>query len=249
MTRVLLLGGTAEATLIARALADARIGGMFSYAGRTTTPAAQPLQTRIGGFGGAKGLADTIRREGFSHVIDATHPFARQISRNSIAACAETQTPLVAFERVPWSAEPDDDWQHVSDVEAAVAALPVAPSRVFLAIGKQHLAPFAARPQHFYLLRLVDPPENPLPLRAAAIVIARGPFTAESDIALLRLHRITHVVAKNAGGEGARAKLSAARALGARVILIKRPPLPERHVVRSVAEVMLWLGQTARLGV
>lgn len=249
MTRVLLLGGTAEASLIARALAGAGVAAIFSYAGRTTTPVAQPLPTRVGGFGGVEGLADTIRRERFTHVIDATHPFAVQMSRNSIAACTETQTPLVAFERAPWIAGPDDDWRHVSDVEAAVAALPKAPSRVFLAIGKQQLASFAARPQHFYLLRLVDPPENPLPLRLAETVLARGPFTAESDLALLRVHRITHVVARNAGGEGARAKLSAARALGVPVILIERPPLPERQVVRSVDEVMRWLGHTARLGV
>jgi precorrin-6A/cobalt-precorrin-6A reductase len=247
--RVLLLGGTTEASQIGRELAAAGLAGVYSYAGRTATPVAQPLPTRVGGFGGVDGLADYVRQEHITHVIDATHPFASQISRNAVEACARTNTPLIAFLREPWQAGPGDKWQHVETVEDAAAALPDHSARIFLAIGRQHLNPFAAQRQHFYLLRLVDAPDMALPLPNAEIVLARGPFTVDGDLALLRDHRITHVVARNAGGEGAKAKLDAARALGLPVIMIDRPSLPERRTAQNVDEIMRWLTQSACLGV
>jgi precorrin-6A/cobalt-precorrin-6A reductase len=249
MMRVLVLGGTTEASQIARALSGAGIAGVFSYAGRTAAPMAQPLPTRVGGFGGVSGLADYVLNERISHVVDATHPFAAQMSGNAVSACRQTSTPLVAFERPQWEPGPGDDWRNVPDADAAVAALPDDPARIFLAIGKQNLAAFAAKPQHFYLLRIVDAPQAPLPLPNAEMVLARGPFTADADLALLEDRRITHVVAKNAGGTGARAKLDAARMLGLPVIVIDRPPLLDRTVVQSIDCIMSWLGHSARLGV
>mgnify|MGYP005852974253 CR=1 FL=1 len=222
---------------------------VFSYAGRTQAPLAQPLPMRIGGFGGVAGLVDYLRGEGITHLVDATHPFATGMSRNAIAAAREAGVPLIAFERPPWTAGPGDDWRAVADIDAAVAALPDEPARVFLAIGKQNLAPFATRPQHHYLLRLVDPPEGPLPLPDAEAVIARGPFREEEDLRLLRDHRIGWIVAKNAGGAGAEAKIMAARRLGLPVVMIGRPKLPDRQVVGSVAAVMRWLSHPERLGV
>ncbi|AOZ68304.1 cobalt-precorrin-6A reductase [Rhodobacter xanthinilyticus] len=241
MTRLLLLGGTTEASRLAAEIAKTRLAAIFSYAGRTETPRAQPLPMRVGGFGGVAGLVDYITREQITHVIDATHPFAAQMSTHAIEACARTGTALLALERAPWVAGPGDIWTHVPSLAAAVAALPQAPARVFLAIGKQHVAAFDAAPQHHYLLRLVDPPEGPLGLPDAEAVIARGPFDAAGDEALLKAHRITHIVAKNAGGAGAEAKLIAARALGLPVILVDRPALGPRARAESVAEAMAWL--------
>ena len=235
------MGGTTEASALARHLAKAGFDAVFSYAGRTEAPVAQPLPTRVGGFGGVAGLRDYLTREGITHVIDATHPFAAQMSAHAIAACAGLNLPLCSHERAPWAAQPGDRWTHVQSLEAAVAALPQAPARVFLAIGKQHLAEFATAPQHHYLLRLVDPPQAALPLPDTAVVIARGPFTTEGDSDLLRAHAITHVVAKNAGGRGAEAKLIAARSLGLPVILIDRPALPPRVVFDTLEGVMGWL--------
>lgn len=226
---------------MARALAAAGLDAVYSYAGRTGAPVAQPVPVRVGGFGGAEGLAVYLRTERITHVIDATHPFAAQISANASAACAATGTPLCALERPAWAPGPGDRWQGVPDMAAAVAALPEAPARVFLAIGRQTIAPFAARPQHHYLLRLVDPPEGPLPLPRATAIIARGPFDVAGDTALLRDHAITHIVAKNAGGAGAEAKLTAARALALPVILIDRPALPPRLTLGRAEEVMDWL--------
>jgi precorrin-6A/cobalt-precorrin-6A reductase len=246
--RVLLLGGTSEASQLALALAEAGVDAVFSYAGRTDAPLPQPLPLRIGGFGGVEGLAGWLRTEGITHVVDATHPFAAGISKNAVAAAAQAGLPLIALERPPWQAQAGDDWTHVADYAAAAAALPQAPARVFLAIGRQNLAAFASRPQHQYLLRLVDPPVN-LPLTGADVVLARGPFTLDSDLALMRRHQITHLVAKNAGGSGAEAKLLAARALRLPVILIDRPALPLRQVVATVAEVMDFLHAGTARGV
>lgn len=220
---------------------------VYSYGGRTRAPADQPLPTRIGGFGGLSGLADYIRREGITHVIDATHPFAAEMSRNAVAACAETGTPLIALERTPWAKTPGDNWIEVGDVDAAVAALPELPANVFLAIGRQHIAPFGNKPQHAYTLRFVDPPEAPLPF-PADVIVSRGPFTLDGELEMLRIRCIAWIVARNSGGDGARAKIDAARTLGLPVIMIVRPELPERQRVESVAEIMQWLGHRTCLG-
>ncbi|KRP89009.1 cobalt-precorrin-6X reductase [Bradyrhizobium yuanmingense] len=247
MMRALILGGTADASLLAAEIARAGIDSVYSYGGRTRAPADQPLPTRIGGFGGVSGLADYIRREGITHVIDATHPFAAEMSRNAVEACAETGTPLIALERAPWTKAPGDAWIETRDVNAAVAALPDAPANVFLAIGRQHIAPFATKPQHAYTLRFVDPPEAALPF-AADVIVSRGPFTLEGELEMLRVRGIACIVARNSGGDGARAKIDAARMLGLPVIMISRPQLPERPRVESVTDVMQWLGHSARLG-
>jgi precorrin-6A/cobalt-precorrin-6A reductase len=247
MTRVLLLGGTTEASTLAKALAERGIAGVFSYAGRTEAPLAQPLPQRVGGFGGVDGLVAYLRAEAITHLIDATHPFAAQMSAHAVQAAQLVGVPLIALQRQPWTPGPGDRWLAVPDLAAAVQALPESPARVFLAIGRQTLDAFAARPQHHYLLRLVDAPES-LPLPDARAIVSRGPFTLEGDLALLQAHRITHIVAKNAGGTGARAKLDAARALHLPVILIDRPAVPDRPVVETVAEVLRWL-HPANLGV
>lgn len=245
--RALILGGIADASLLAAEIARAGIDAVYSYGGRTRAPADQPLPTRIGGFGGVSGLADYVRREGITHVIDATHPFAAEMSRNAVEACSETGTPLIALERAPWAEASGDRWIEVGDVNAAVAALPEAPARVFLAIGRQHIAPFVTKPQHAYTLRFVDPPETTLPF-AADVMVSRGPFTLDSELEMLRTRGIAWIVARNSGGDGARAKIDAACMLGLPVIMISRPRLPERLRVESVTEVMQWLGHRTCLG-
>ena len=246
--RALLLGGTGDANTLAEALARARIDAIYSYAGRTQIPLLHALSMRTGGFGGAAGLADFIKQGGITHVIDATHPFAAEMSRHAIEACTTTSTPLIALERAPWTRMPGDNWIKVENIGAAVAALPDAPAHIFLAIGRQHIAPFAAKAQHAYLLRFVDAPEGALPLPAAEVIVSRGPFMLAGDRELMRSRNIDILVARNSGGNGARAKIDAARELGLPVIMIARPALPERPRVESVEGVMAWLGHDARLG-
>jgi precorrin-6A/cobalt-precorrin-6A reductase len=244
--RALILGGTGDANQLADALIRAKIDAVYSYAGRTKIPLPHALPTRIGGFGGAEGLADFITAEKITHVIDATHPFAAEMSRHAVTACAAAKVPLIALERAPWARMAGDTWIEVADIDAAVAALPATPSRIFLAIGRQHIAPFAAKPEHAYTLRSVDAPDSALP--NADVIVARGPFTLEAELELMRSRGIEWIVARNSGGTGARAKIDAARALSLPVIMIARPELPERPRVESVEEVMAWLGHDARLG-
>lgn len=234
---------------MARALADASLNATFSYAGRTAAPVPQPLPLRVGGFGGIEGLQTYLTETKTTHVIDATHPFAAQMSRNAHAASQALNLPLIRFERPAWQQQPGDIWQTVTNIEDAPGALPDTPTNVFLAIGKQSLDLFTSQPQHHYLLRLVDPPDAPIPLPHHTITLARGPYDVARDTALLQEHNITHIVSKNAGGTGAAAKITAARTLGIKVILVDRPALPETRIASSTGDVMHWLSHSADRGV
>lgn len=220
---VLILGGTREAAAMARALVDAHPDWrvITALAGRTAEPAPVAGETRIGGFGGVAGLADFLRRQRVTRLIDATHPYARQISANARAAAALTGVPLDVSIRPPWSRQAGDDWRDVASEADAAAAIPPA-ARVFLALGRQHLAPFAKRDDVVFLVRMVDPPAAPLPLADHTIVTGK-PAPASDEERLLRAHAITHIVCRNSGGVGAYGKIEAARALGIPVIMIARP--------------------------
>ena len=247
--RVLLLGGTTEASQMARVFVDAGTDAVYSYAGRTKSPVSQPLPTRVGGFGGVTGLVQYLSDAKITHVVDATHPFAAGMSTNAFDACRNKDVPLIRLERAPWVAQTGDSWTCVKQIEDIPAALPDVPARVFLAIGKQQIGLFAAKPQHHYILRLVDAPDAALPLPNTTVVLARGPFTIQGDVALMQANAITHVVAKNAGGTAARAKLDAARALGLPMIMANRPSLPGDNIVKNTTDVMTWLHHDADRGV
>lgn len=238
-----------EASALARKVAEAGIPATMSFAGRVAQLKPQPLPVRVGGFGGAEGLASFIRLNAITRVIDATHPFAAQMSRNTVTACEDTGVPLAALTRAPWAMQSGDRWTRVDSIESAVKALSVPARRVFLAVGRMHLAEFTDNPQHFYLLRLVDQPDAPLGFPDAEAIIARGPFGFDDDLALLKQQRIELIVSKNAGGSGARAKIDAARALGIEVLMIDRPSLPERLELHSVDDAMSWLAHATDLGV
>jgi precorrin-6A/cobalt-precorrin-6A reductase len=240
--RILILGGTAEARQLAAALADRLAFAVtLSLAGRTAQPLPQPVPVRRGGFGGPEGLASYLRDEGIDIVIDATHPYAAVIAANAAKAADAASVKLLAMRRPPWPKVEGDDWTEVDNVEAAVAALGVAPRRVFVTLGRNELQPFAAAPQHHYLIRSVDPVAPPLGVPHATYLTARGPFTAAGDRALLEQHRIETIIAKNSGGGTTYGKIEAARALGLPVVMLKRPVLPDVPSVETVDEVLAWL--------
>jgi precorrin-6A/cobalt-precorrin-6A reductase len=152
--------------------------------------------------------------------------------------------PLVTLTRPPWTPVTGDDWIRVPDIAGAVAALDRPRTRVMLAVGRMHLADFAPNPQHDYVLRLVDPPDDPLPLPEAEVVVDRGPFTESSHRALMLRHGTQLVVSKNSGGSGAYAKIAAARALGLPVVMIDRPETPARAEVHDVGAALDWIAHT-----
>jgi precorrin-6A/cobalt-precorrin-6A reductase len=242
MPRILILGGTSEARALARALATrAHHFVTLSLAGRTKEPAPQGVPVRVGGFGGAAGLADYLQRESIGVLVDATHPYAAHISMNAARAAEETNIPLLALRRPAWSRISGDDWTEVDGMESAVQALGAAPRRVFLALGRKELAPFLAAPQHHYLIRSVDPPAAPLALPHARYITQRGPFVESEERTLLTQHAIEIIVARNSGGEAAYGKIAAARALGLPVIMLRRPALPTVSAVATVQEALTFL--------
>jgi precorrin-6A/cobalt-precorrin-6A reductase len=240
--KILLLGGTSEAVIAARHLATMQgIAATLSLAGRTNKAAPSPLPVRIGGFGGIAGLIDYLMRETIDVVLDATHPFAPQISGNAIAACAEANVPLLAIERRPWKSIAGDDWRKHRDVEAAIAALPDAPLSVFSALGRSAIPKLIAKPQHRYVIRVVDPIELPRELTHATVITARGPFRTDDDIALFSEHRVAAVLAKNSGGDAAYSKIEAARRLHLPVYIVARPAIAERQSVATISEALAWI--------
>ena len=214
---------------------------VLSLAGRTMSPIPQPVPVRSGGFGGAAGLADYLTERGIDAMIDATHPYAHAMSENASVAANRFSVPFIALRRPPWLAIGGDRWTEAADVGEAVDMLGNRPRRVFVALGRSALAPFTVAPQHFYLIRSVDPVDPPLPLPQAAYVTARGPFSEAGDRALLIDHAIDIVVAKNSGGAASYGKIAAARALGIAVIMLRRPPAPDAPTVETIDEVIAWL--------
>lgn len=245
--RILLLGGTTEASALAECLSrDARITATLSLAGRTANPAAATLPVRVGGFGGAGGLADFLRHEEIDLLVDATHPFAARISTNAVAASAASGVPLIAVERPPWTRVPGDDWIEYDSIPDAVAALPDEPQSVFSALGRQAVDALRIAPRHRYLIRVVDPLQLPGDLAHATLITARGPFRTDDDAKLFEDHNIRYVLAKNAGGSAAYAKIEAARKLGIRVHMVRRPAIPPRTTVPSVDDALAWIADSHR---
>ena len=241
--RVLILGGTTEASLLVRRLADdhRNLDVILSFAGRTVAPQYASKQVRIGGFGGAEGLASYLRHELIDIMIDATHPFAARMRWNAAAACSDAGIPRLRLERGPWQQHAGDIWHIVPDIDQASAALAWS-QRIFLTIGRQELAAFEGYANKWFLVRAIEPPDLD-PSLPGELLLARGPFSIEGELDLLTTRRIDTIVSKNSGGNATEAKLIAARHLGIKVVMVERPPNPPGPLVRSVAATLDWLGQ------
>jgi precorrin-6A/cobalt-precorrin-6A reductase len=238
--RILILGGTGEARELAAELVAAGIDVISSLAGRVQQPRLPDGPVRIGGFGGAAGLAEFLRAEGVTHVVDATHPFAGTITANAAQAARQAGVPLLVLRRPGWDADPS--WDMVPDIQAAAAAVRAWPGEdVFLTTGRRDLAAFSSDDKHRFLVRTVDPPAGRVPPRMT-LILDRGPYTVDGEAKLMRDHDIGLLVTKNSGGPMTAAKLRAARDLGVRVVMVRRPPLPPGSiVVATVPEAVRWV--------
>ncbi|MFF8610557.1 cobalt-precorrin-6A reductase [Streptomyces sp. NPDC015346] len=233
---VLILGGTTEARALAGLLEahGSELRVTSSLAGRVAQPRLPVGEVRIGGFGGAEGLADWLRAHRVDAVIDATHPFAERISFNAARAAATAHVPLLALRRPGWVPVDGDDWHDVGSLEEAARALDGLGQRVFLTTGRMGLAAFADCPQWF-LVRSVDAPDTPMPPRTE-VLLDRGPFTLDGERELLRRHRIDVLITKDSGGAATAPKLTAAREAGVPVVVVRRPPAPEGVPVAATPE-------------
>jgi precorrin-6A/cobalt-precorrin-6A reductase len=241
--KLLLLGGTTEASALASWLqANSEFDSLLSFAGTTRTPRPPPIAYRVGGFGGAAGLAAFLRAGGFTIVIDATHPFAAKMKRNAAEAAAIANIPLLGVLRPGWHEQQGDNWTRVPDMASAAVALGAAPQRILLTIGQKDLAAFRAAPQHHYIVRSVDPPDADSLPPSCEVIAARGPFLLADEAALLRNTGVSLMVTKDSGGTATADKLKAARMLGIRVVMVNRPLPPEGvHTVPDAESAQAWL--------
>ena len=246
---LLILGGTAEARLLAAratTLFGERLRVTTSLAGRTRNPAALAGEVRRGGFGGAAGLAAYLSDASVDLVIDATHPFATRISAAAVSACRVHGVPLLGLARPRWMARPGDRWIEVASAAEAAALVPTLGRRVFLTIGQRDLAAFASLDDTHFVVRLVDPPPLPLPLRSYELILARGPFAAAAERLIMERHAIDVVVAKASGGAATAPKLEAARVLGLPVVMLRRPEEACRERVERVEDALAWIEHRLR---
>lgn len=243
--RLLILGGTGEAADLADAAVE-RFGGRVdvttSLAGATRHPRALAGHMRTGGFGGAEGLRKYLAESGTTMVVDATHPFAAQITAAAREACDLAQVPRLILARPEWEAGPRDRWIWADDARAAAKAVPDLGARVFLTLGRRDLEPFAALKDCWFLIRVVEMPAEPLPVTGDfEVIAARGPFTPESERELMAAHRIEVLVAKASGGAATGAKLKAAREFGIPVVLLRRPAREPGECVTAIADALAWI--------
>ena len=242
--QLLILGGTAEAAALARG-ALARFGDGLqvttSLAGRTERPGPLPGQIRIGGFGGPPGLAAYLTEHGVDWLIDATHPFATRISAEARLACEEAGVLRLLLVRPPWRHHPLDRWIEVDSMAAAAAIVGRVGRRAWLTVGASEIAAFTAATGVRFLVRLVDPPRQRLPLRFYQVVVGRGPFTLTQERHQLERQAIDVLVCKASGGAATEAKIVAARELSLPVIMVRRPPAEPGEAVDTVEAALYWL--------
>ncbi|MEC4016295.1 cobalt-precorrin-6A reductase [Streptomyces sp. H27-D2] len=245
---LLILGGTAEARRLAEALHSephSELRVTTSLAGRVARPVLPPGEVRIGGFGGAEGLARWLREHRVDALVDATHPFAEAMSFNAAGAAAAADVPLLALRRASWVPVEGDDWRSVGSLEEAAEALPALGRRVFLTTGRMGLAAFAHLDGLWFLVRSVDPPEPPFPARME-VLLDRGPFALDGERELLRRARIDVLVTKDSGGAATAPKLRAAREAGLPVVVVRRPPAPDGVTVAATPEeAAAWVRQSS----
>lgn len=239
MRRILLLAGTGDARRIAQDLSDLPL--IASLAGATASPAEYPCDLRTGGFGGAEAMADWLRANDVAAIIDATHPFAAQISANAVSAAAATNTPITRIHRPPWERAQNETWIDVPTIDAAAKALPLG-ARAFLATGRGSQDAFVARDDIWCALRLIDPPKTIYPGNGE-YVVSRPPFDEASERALFKLLGVTHLVVKNAGGAAARTKLAAAASLNIPIIIVSRPDEPKAAPAIDRENLREWLAE------
>ena len=240
--RILILGGTADARELAELLdreTDCEV--ITSLAGRTSKPAEQSGTVRVGGFGGADPLAGYLTENQINLLIDATHPYAAQISTNAAAASAAAGVPSFRLERPGWAPLEADNWIDVAGNQEAAAALPSG-ARALVTVGTGGVAPFVERLDIQVIARVIERPAEP-PRPPHKIMVARPPFALEDELLLMRTEHITHLVTKNAGGKKMAPKIAAARQLKIPVVMIARPKLPDAEVARNLNHALALMGR------
>jgi precorrin-6A/cobalt-precorrin-6A reductase len=239
--RLLILGGTGDATELAvKAVDTLEVEIITSLAGRTCQPIVSSKNTRIGGFGGVAGLIDYLKVHSIDLLIDATHPFAAQISFNAAVAARAVNIPHLMLVRPAWKSMADDDWIDVESNAAAAKVLPELAQRIFLTIGRQELAAFAHL-KNWFLMRMIDSPLPDTTVPLGKVLLDRGPFSLENERSLLQQYEIGAIVSKNSGGDATYAKIIAARERKIPIVMVQRPAVPPGEKVADIESAIAWL--------
>lgn len=256
LLRVLILGGTGDAAELTAKINDITdIKAIASLAGRTREPVAPVGNIRVGGFGGVVGLVEYLQHQKIDVLIDATHPFANHISWNAAAAATEAGIPRLLVNRPPWEKQPGDIWIEVENNTEAAAVLENQAlenqaesqlfkhqtKRVFLTIGRQEISAFSHLQEMWFLMRMIDPPNADVVIPPGLMLFDRGPFNLEDEREILTKYNIDTIVSKNSGGNATYPKIIAAREMGIKVVMVKRPPIPEGEQVADVESAVKWL--------
>ncbi len=218
---LLFLAGTGEARqLLAVFASERRFRITASLAGVTDRPLPLGVETRFGGFGGVDGLTNWCASHDVDAIIDMTHPYAAQMSGH--AAAQSANLPVIAFFRPAWQISVYDSWQEFDSWKDMASALPV-DARPFLAGGSRTLDAFASRPEISCLARGLSS-DKKFKKMININVLKSLPFkNIEDEIKLLNEYRITHICAKNSGGEWSKAKIGAAQKLNLPIWFLRRP--------------------------
>lgn len=240
----LILGGTTEARELARRISlmiGKKVRVTTSLAGRRKTTPALAGDVRIGGFGGIEGLRAYIGENAVDLVVDATHPFADVMSDHANVACTAAGVARLQVLRSPWPMPPKAKYLEVDGLTGAADILPRIARRIFLTTGIGGLEAFSGLKSLWFLIRLIDTPKGPLPLDDYELITGAPPYSLEDERALLVEHDIDTLVAKQSGGDGTAAKISAAAEAGATIVLIRRPPPEPGPTAETVDEAFAWV--------
>jgi len=224
--KLLLLGGTADGRCLAEVLHQHNINITYSIAGLVRMPQVA-CHVVSGGFSALGGLEHFIVEEKINAIVDATHPYAQNISIKAASAAKACHIPYWRFHRQEWQAQAEDDWLFVNHWQAALPVLAKKRS-ILLTAGQfeqeliDHLGNHSQQQQ---LLRTAVAPKAVLPPTMKWLK-AIGPFVYKDELALMQAHKIDALVSKNSGGDSTVAKLQAARTLAVPVIMLQRPSLP-----------------------
>lgn len=246
LKKVLILGGTHEASELARRMVSElgeKAQPILSLAGLVDPGRAHSCPVRTGGFGGIDGMVAYLKTENITMVIDATHPFSERISTNAYCACQRAEVPRLMLIRPPWRLFARDRWMELDSLEEVAKALPAFARKVLLTVGKRHLGAFSEVEGVHFVVRLIAPPDEPLPLKDCTVVVGPPPHSQEEEARLIREHVIDTLVSRNSGGEVGGAKLEAAREAGIKIVLVARPPEEPGPVAETVDAAMGWLAE------
>ena len=243
MKTLLILGGTAEARQIAKTAITqhgSALRVITSWAGRTARVPDIPGETRIGGFGGAAGLVEYLNAETIDMVLDATHPFASQISSNAHDACSIANISCLQLVRPKWELPSSKKCIEVESVTAAAESIRHRTKRAFLTTGRQTLSTFSGADNVWFLVRLLKKPTEPLPLKQFHVTTGYPPFSKQTEKALMVEHQIDTLISKSSGGPMP-AKITAALELDLTIVLASAPPPPPGKHATNLNECLKWI--------